>query len=269
MNRFFRYGVLALVWMFPLRAAAAVQLPEVLVVGSDTLSMFAMPLESAPGGVRQRLTEMLEAVGAPRNTACVRGYVGHWRLERGALWLESIRTCRGALLATGAELMPQYASGSCAWTPWVNGEIRCGSGEQVHYAAGRRYFAHERSLTVRGGCVVACRNYENRSYGSGFDPDENARRLRAEFDAARFGRVPSEVALNIVFAADSSGRVVRVDRASLIWQEAGATEVVEDLDDPRLREALRAFRTTTRWNGYRIADEWLPQQQVLIVYPRD
>lgn len=270
MNRVFRCAVLLLSGLLPLSGRATVQIPEVLVVGSDTLEMFAMPLESAPAGVRLRLEELLDAAQVRPNTACRRGYVGLWRLERGALWLEAVRTCAGRPVATGAELLPLYASGSAAWTPWVEGTIRCGSGDPVYAPPGgfERYLAHERQLTLRGGCVVRSSSYENRAYAGGVEPDENARRMRAAFDASGAGRLPEEMTLDATFAADASGRVVRVEHASLICRDGEETVVIEDADDPRLREALRVLRAATRWNSCRVAGEWMAQHQVLPVYRR-
>lgn len=270
MNRMLRCALLLLTWLLPLSGKASVQVPELLVAGSDTLRMFAMPLESAPAGVRARLEELLNAAQERPNTACRRGYVGLWRLERGALWLESVRTCGGRILATGAELLPLYASGTAAWTPWVEGAIRCGSGDTVYAPPGGsgRYLAHERVLTFRGGSVVRCERHENRAYAGGADSDENARRMRAAFDASRPERLPVEMALDATFAADGSGRVVRVDRASLVCRYDDGVVVVEDADDPRLRGVLRALRAATRWNAYRIAGEWMPQRHVLTVYRR-
>lgn len=270
MNRIFRCAVLLLPWLLPLPGRATVQIPEVLVVGTDTLEMFAMPLESAPAGVRFRLECLLNAAPERSNTACRRGYVGHWRLERGALWLEEIRTCNGRPIASGAELLPLYASGDAAWTPWVDGTIRCGSGDAVCAAPGgsERRLAHERSLTLRGGCVVRSERHENRAYANGLEPDENARRMRAVFDVAVLGRHPEEVVLDATFAADASGRVVRVERAALICRDGDRTVVIEKTDDPQLREALRILRTATRWNTCRVGGEWMTQRQVLPLYLR-
>lgn len=132
-----------------------------------------------------------------------------------------------------------------------------------------RHDACEWIYTLHDGCVTECRSYRNREYDCGTEPKENLRRLAAAFDtaiaSARPERLPAELSLFVKFAADSTGRVVRIDRAKVTLREPqtaagkGDRLTVDDPHDPLLAEAVRAFRAETRWKTWWINGAWKEQ----------
>lgn len=91
------------------------QAAERLVVGRDTMQLFALPLATADSAVLARLEKRLDELDASGSTACRRRCIGVWRLDdEGILWLECVNTEDGDVVFSGAELVPEFAAGSRA-----------------------------------------------------------------------------------------------------------------------------------------------------------
>lgn len=94
----------------PFRASATGQAAERLVVGCDTMQLFALPLATADSAVLARLEKRLDELDASGSTACWRRCIGVWRLDdEGILWLECVNTEDGDVIFSGAELVPEFA----------------------------------------------------------------------------------------------------------------------------------------------------------------
>ena len=90
----------------PFRASATGQAAERLVVGRDTMQLFALPLATADSAVLARLEKRLDELDASGSTACWRRCIGVWRLDdEGILWLECVNTEDGDVVFSGAELV--------------------------------------------------------------------------------------------------------------------------------------------------------------------
>ena len=97
----------------PFRASATGQAAERLVVGRDTMQLFALPLATADSAVLARLEKRLDELDASGSTACWRRCIGVWRLDdEGILWLECVNTEDGDVVFSGAGLVPEFAAGS-------------------------------------------------------------------------------------------------------------------------------------------------------------
>ena len=222
----------------PFRASATGQAAERLVVGRDTMQLFALPLATADSAVLARLEKRLDELDASGSTACRRRCIGVWRLDdEGILWLECVNTEDGDVVFSGAELVPEFAAGSRARAGWFSGEIRYGTGNLV-------YYQHDGFM-------------RNRLYERGADATDNAQRVAAAFDSLHVGKSPDLLSLYVVFAADSTGRVVRIDRARLLSEKG--SPVVSDPADPLLQAALRAFRSVSRWDAWWVGETWKEQ----------
>jgi len=76
--------------LFAGNAFAASQIPERLIYNDATMMMFSTPLESFFSEVDPKPKIMVEEA---KITACVRGYIGTWKIENGYLYLVSLRYC--------------------------------------------------------------------------------------------------------------------------------------------------------------------------------
>ena len=170
----------------PFRASATGQAAERLVIGRDTMQLFALPLATADSAVLARLEKRLDELDASGSTACWRRCIGVWRLD--------------------------------------DEETKA---------------------------------YRNRLYERGADATDNAQRVAAAFDSLHVGKSPDLLSLYVVFAAYSTGRVVRIDRARLLSEKG--SPVVSDPADPLLQAALRAFRSVSRWDAWWVGGVWKEQ----------
>ena len=244
----------------PFRASATGQAAERLVIGRDTMQLFALPLATADSAVLARLEKRLDELDASGSTACWRRCIGVWRLDdEGILWLECVNTEDGDVIFSGAELVPEFAAGSRARAGWFSGEIRYGTGNQVYYQHDgfMRNLEREWVAAVSEGRVSETKAYRNRLYERGADATDNAQRVAAAFDSLHVGKSPDLLSLYVVFAADSTGRVVRIDRARLLSEKG--SPVVSDPADPLLQAALRAFRSVSRWDAWWVGGVWKEQ----------
>lgn len=232
---------------------ATMQMSERLIVGRDTLSMFAWPLEYVDSTRRVRLDERLKEADVPVNTACWRGYVGCWRLEKGQLWLERVYNCKDESLFTAGELFPEWAEGGRVRASWFSGEICYGRGEAICYER-RAVLEEEWTATVEAGKVGLARHFRNRAYKRGVDLQENHLRLCEAFD--RLGptdSLPPFLAFFVHFAADSTGRPVRILKSTLFLAR---DSILTDPSDPLMQRARRAFMESTRWDACWVHGAW-------------
>lgn len=165
----------------------------------------------------------------------------------------------GDVVFSGAELVPEFAAGSRARAGWFSGEIRYGTGNLVYYQHDgfMRNLEREWVAAVSEGRVRETKAYRNRLYERGADATDNAQRVAAAFDSLHVGKSPDLLSLYVVFAADSTGRVVRIDRARLLSEKG--SPVVSDPADPLLQAALRAFRSVSRWDAWWVGGVWKEQ----------
>lgn len=99
----------------PFRASATGQAAERLVVGRDTMQLFALLLATADPPCSPGSKKRLDELDASGSTACWRRCIGVWRLDdEGILWLECVNTEDGDVVFSGAELVPEFAAGSRA-----------------------------------------------------------------------------------------------------------------------------------------------------------
>ena len=224
------------------------------------MQLFALPLATADSAVLARLEKRLDELDASGSTACWRRCIGVWRLDdEGILWLECVNTEDGDVVFSGAELVPEFAAGLRARAGWFSGEIRYGTGNLVYYQHDgfMRNLEREWVAAVSEGRVRETKAYRNRLYERGADATDNAQRVAAAFDSLHVGKSPDLLSLYVVFAADSTGRVVRIDRARLLSEKG--SPVVSDPADPLLQAALRAFRSVSRWDAWWVGGVWKEQ----------
>ncbi len=248
MKRVLALFLAAVSFLLPAGASATGQTAERLIVGCDTMSLYALPLMKADSTVLARLEKRLKEIDAPWSTACWRAYIGVWRLDKGRLWLERVETTKGDPVFTGAELFPKSAEGSRARADWFSGEIRYGTGALVYYQHDgfKRNLEREWVAEIFEGRVGrGTKAYRNRLYKCGVEMMDNVVRVAAAFDSLYVGTLPDQLALSVVFAPDSTGRVAQIDRARLLMPGG---EKIEDAADPRLQAAVQAFRSVTRWD---------------------
>ena len=99
------------------------------------------------------------------STSLWRGYVGHWEIENGMLYLSSIWTEKAGNISPNdiPELRKYCKNGRVAAT-WFSDTLRVVSGKQVFYEhmGFTRYYEHEDYIAVKQGRVVSVKRVENK-----------------------------------------------------------------------------------------------------------
>lgn len=112
------------------------------------------------------------------STSLWRGYIGHWEIENGMLYLSSIWTEKeGKILPNDIPELRKYCkNGKCAAT-WFSDTLRVVSGSRISYEhmGWNRYYEHEDFIAVKQGKVVSVKRMENKLIikGKTEDPDAN------------------------------------------------------------------------------------------------
>lgn len=99
------------------------------------------------------------------STSLWRGYVGHWEIENGMLYLSSIWTEKAGNISPNdiPELRKYCKNGKCVAT-WFSDTLRVVSGSQIFYEhmGFNRCYEHEDFIAVKQGKVVSVKRVENK-----------------------------------------------------------------------------------------------------------
>jgi hypothetical protein len=126
------------------------QIPDILVVGDDSLSIYSNPLEQAFGDNNPRPDEIFKE--GCTSTACWRGYQAVWRLEEDFLYLVAVRDCCDENTLSDDELNAlvggRYREGR-AFAVWFSGEILAPQGKLLRYVHMGYVSIYEREVIFR------------------------------------------------------------------------------------------------------------------------
>ena len=161
------------------------------------------------------------------STSLWRGYVGHWSIEDGMLYLCSIEKASGGTVFPMdiPELRKYCKNGKCVAT-WFSDTLRVVSGKCIQYEhmGFTRYYEHEDFIAVKQGKVVSVKRVENKLIIKGKMDDqkelvqfladlgkqlhqrypEESRRILAKIKYCNFGlmMMPSDV--EVTFPSDEN-----------------------------------------------------------------
>lgn len=123
----------AVLWLgMPKTVMATAQIPDILIVGKDTLYLFCNPLEGYFDKEHPRPNDMF----GMSSTACWRGYQAYFELRSDSLFLIGIRLDDkgdSTDFYPLANLFGDKVSSSGVFAYWVNGTLVCIGGEQLYY----------------------------------------------------------------------------------------------------------------------------------------
>lgn len=130
------------------------QTPEILQFNGQTLDLCAEPLRCWTNLQPPGFSFLAPDYRGARTTACHRGYVGHWRIMDGRLYLHGFEPPENDWRMRPFEEMFAGHAGRGVFAHWVEGVLRCNVGEIVDYvhhgyasqAEGDRYLLVERGV---------------------------------------------------------------------------------------------------------------------------
>lgn len=163
------FWVSLVVWATCISTASATgQAGERLVWGGKEYEMLTCPLYY--NAEMEKWNERMEKEWT--STALYRGYVGHWSIENGFLYLDYV--VKGlSHVVTGQEqrLYPRdipelkkYCKGERAIATWFSDTLRVVSGDMIFYEHGGflRHYEHEDFIVVKRGKIVSVNRSENK-----------------------------------------------------------------------------------------------------------
>ena len=161
------------------------------------------------------------------STSLWRGYVGHWEIENGMLYLSSIWTEKaGNISPNDIPELRKYCKNGRVATTWFSDTLRVVSGNTVFYEhmGFNRCYEHEDFIAVKQGKVVSVKRVENKLIIKGKMDDqkelvqfladlgkqlhqrypEESRRILAKIKYCNFGlmMMPSDV--EVTFPSDEN-----------------------------------------------------------------
>lgn len=153
--------VCLLMWATCISTASATgQEGERIVWGGKEYEMLTCPLYNNPD--MKNWHERMEKEWP--STALWRGYVGHWSIEKGYLYLDYVVAGGKKILPKDIPELKKYCRGERAIATWVSDTLRVVSGNTIFYehSGFDRYYEHEDFIAVNRGKIVSVNRSENK-----------------------------------------------------------------------------------------------------------
>ena len=196
-----------IVWVTCLSTASATgQEGERIVWGGKEYEMLTCPLFDNPD--MKNWHERMEKEWP--STALWRGYVGHWSIENGCLYLDHVVTGQEKkLLPKDIPELRKYCKGERAVATWFSDTLRVVSGNIIFYEhmGFSRHYEHEDFIVVKRGKVVSVQRSENKVLIKGMVNNEQEKECMdylKKLGAELHKRYP-EISGRILFRAQYTG----------------------------------------------------------------
>lgn len=127
------------------------QVPDYLIIGKDTVSIFNNPLEQYFEQVNNR--ELIDFHTSCWSSGCWRGYIAYWELKDDSLFLINITNCvKNCRESKDANLFAMFGNNR-PFASWYNGTIRVPKGEVYSYSSMgyNAIFEYEEKLLFENG----------------------------------------------------------------------------------------------------------------------
>ena len=153
-----------------LSAKATGQIPDLIIIGKDTLMLQTCPIEH-DSILRNQVSEHLSKEGL--STACWRGYQALWKIEGDKLILKKIEDSKSLFAYPDTvpevtvdlnDIFNQYQDKEGrVIASWFSGELKVVSGEQIYYVhmGFERDYENETDYQVEQGKIISKTSYRN------------------------------------------------------------------------------------------------------------
>jgi hypothetical protein len=151
--------MVALLMSGHLRATA--QIPDTLIYQGERMALRINPLESYYSKTNPRPKGFFK--NPSLSSACWRGYVATWKIDRDHLFLVQIRECHGKRTASLEKFFPTLYQGGRVPASWYSGLLKCPRGKLVKYIhmGYRSEYERELIIEVKNGQVVSTHEFGN------------------------------------------------------------------------------------------------------------
>lgn len=238
--------LLVAVWWvgMPRPAQATAQIPDILVVGNDTLHLFCNPLEGYFDETHPRPDDMWEM----GSTACWRGYQAYFEIRSDSLFLTGIRLGRkgdSTDFYPLARLFGDKVASGGVFAYWVNDTLSCIGGEQLFYIhmGYSSMYEFDIEYEVQRGMVKRHQVFDNRKSFIPFVGDYDGpgsyslftTYVESQIDYSRLGPDDMDEEIQVeIQRVDGQGRIKKV--------------VIEHASPRQKRTIRQALRKVPRFN---------------------
>lgn len=117
------------------------------------------------------------------STALYRGYVGHWSIENGFLYLDYVAAAGKKIPPRDIPELKKYCKGERAVATWFSDTLRVVSGDMVFYehSGFNRHYEHEDFIVVKRGKIVSVNRSENKVLIKGMVNSEQEKEYVEDF----------------------------------------------------------------------------------------
>ena len=161
-------------------ASATGQEGERLVWGGKEYEMLTCPLYY--NAEMEKWNERMEKEWT--STALYRGYVGHWSIENGFLYLDYVAAAGKKIPPRDIPELKKYCKGERAVATWFSDTLRVVSGDMVFFyehSGFNRHYEHEDFIVVKRGKIVSVNRSENKVLIKGMVNSEQEKEYVEDF----------------------------------------------------------------------------------------
>lgn len=238
-----------------LSANATGQIPDLIIIGKDTLMLLECPIEH-DSIFRRQVGERLSNENS--STDCWRGYQALWQIENGELSLiqiedgKSLYTHIPKITVNMNGIFDKYRNkeGKVIAT-WFSGKLKVVSGKMIHYVhfGFMREHEHETDYQVEQGKIISQTSYQN-SLKKGTSIEEVMSFLTTQFNGDRFPELANRrvfVYINVLPKMDGS-----IDHVKIHIHPDSITEERKKLYAEQIATALHKV---PRWDVLTVRNE--------------
>jgi hypothetical protein len=165
--KYIRYNWLFIIFCVFGSLEATPQVGEIIIIGTDTLTLRSLPLEPYLEKNQINFQEILENKGYGFSTCCYRRYQGYWILKNDSLFLVSIKACAPQGLVPEIDLSLIFDSRSLKKSPifanWFSDTLTIPYGNKIHYehSGWGWFYEKEVDIVLKKGVVLNRIEYDN------------------------------------------------------------------------------------------------------------
>lgn len=231
-----------------LKAFATGQVPERIIINSDTLNMLNLPIQADS----LLYNELQQYLPPWPNTACYRCYIGEWEIRNNTLYLNKLKDCNSCKTLDTGNLFDRYKTDGKIKASWFSGSITVGKGECIHYIhdAFLQKYAYETVYDIKNGEIQNATSYENVYLPSGLAESQVSQVVGNYFDQGLFPELEGiDISCSCSVIPDFDGKAERLGDFYLSLQKDGKKiAVINDTTHPYAREILSCAQLVSKWD---------------------
>lgn len=219
------------------------QIPDILIINGDTVSIFSNPLEQLPiiDNLRPKLFGDQQVCNS---TACWREYQAKWEILDNELYLIGIYSCcfyKDKIQANLEQLFPEKFENGKVKADWVTAKILSPQGKQLYYIHMGYESLYEKEIVyeIKNGQLVGTKTFDNtKSRKSIYSQDTTLIHfIYSNIKWEALQKTDENIKVYIQFSANEQGII-------------DSLKVMKGFDETYDKEALRVVKSIPEWDVF-------------------